>query len=406
MRTAQSTFGWTVINRDELRSVDQWLADEEQGVRDELGFLIIHQRFADRFFPGTSTQQRRLRYVLFVPWIYNEADQQPPKVNRQEFIHQSFLQLTRKLLKCNESGIIGGKIYPRPPSIPQDTIYWSALRAWNVLQPIGNDGTPSCAEAVRYLESTKHRHTRISEELDASSEYQHLFCTLPASNPIDHLAKSGGLSFRITGEEKRWLRAKLCLVKRGGDSSRQSLLGRLVENGMSVEEVEFPWDSRVLNVADEMDKRALAVARQAAGLVAIGRGVYGALVEQARRKDGLPKSVLPFDALTEAWDSYASEAAKTDLSELKEWIGEMPPLLEKVLQVTLDWLPSGDLQKFGTLLPHYAGAELDRKGSQRARLGRSTESRERRKDWKPETKAEPLHYRWPLVRIFLTDLRR
>ncbi|WP_316397066.1 hypothetical protein [Bradyrhizobium sp. 33ap4] len=28
--------------------------EETMGVRDEIGFLTIHQRYADRFFPGTS----------------------------------------------------------------------------------------------------------------------------------------------------------------------------------------------------------------------------------------------------------------------------------------------------------------------------------------------------------------
>jgi len=38
--------------------------------RDELGLGAVRDSFADQLFPGTSTIQTRLRYMLFVPWMY------------------------------------------------------------------------------------------------------------------------------------------------------------------------------------------------------------------------------------------------------------------------------------------------------------------------------------------------
>ena len=70
MRKSESVFGWTMPSRKAVRQAERALASGEQGVRDEVGFLIIHDAYANRFFPGTSVQQTRLRYVLFVPWIY------------------------------------------------------------------------------------------------------------------------------------------------------------------------------------------------------------------------------------------------------------------------------------------------------------------------------------------------
>ena len=47
--------------------------DEElMGVRDEIGFLTIHQGYADRFFPGTSVLHTRARYAVFVPWLFED----------------------------------------------------------------------------------------------------------------------------------------------------------------------------------------------------------------------------------------------------------------------------------------------------------------------------------------------
>jgi hypothetical protein len=39
----------------------------ERDTRDELGVGVIRDLIADEFFPGTSTIQTRLRYMLFVP---------------------------------------------------------------------------------------------------------------------------------------------------------------------------------------------------------------------------------------------------------------------------------------------------------------------------------------------------
>jgi len=48
---------------------------QEKESRDELGLGSVRDSFADQLFPGTSTIQTRLRYMLFVPWIYHSLEQ-------------------------------------------------------------------------------------------------------------------------------------------------------------------------------------------------------------------------------------------------------------------------------------------------------------------------------------------
>ena len=52
---------------------------DEKDTRDELGLGALRDALSDLMFPGTSTIQTRLRYMLFVPWIYWIAaeDRQP-----------------------------------------------------------------------------------------------------------------------------------------------------------------------------------------------------------------------------------------------------------------------------------------------------------------------------------------
>jgi Family of unknown function (DUF6361) len=49
----------------------------ERDTRDELGIGVIRDLLAGEFFPGTSTIQTRLRYMRFVPWIYQRLEQKP-----------------------------------------------------------------------------------------------------------------------------------------------------------------------------------------------------------------------------------------------------------------------------------------------------------------------------------------
>jgi hypothetical protein len=65
--------GWTMLSWEEMRQVERALSSGEQDTRDEIGFLLIHQGFADRFFPGTSVLHTRIRYALFIPWLYRRA---------------------------------------------------------------------------------------------------------------------------------------------------------------------------------------------------------------------------------------------------------------------------------------------------------------------------------------------
>ena len=61
------------LSREAVARAEQALTSDEKGVRDEVGFLALHQGFADRFFPGTSVLHTRLRYALFVPWMMEQV---------------------------------------------------------------------------------------------------------------------------------------------------------------------------------------------------------------------------------------------------------------------------------------------------------------------------------------------
>lgn len=67
-------------DRDRTRRIMDLFGQEDS--RDELGLGSVRDALADLMFPGTSTIQTRLRYMLFVPWIYQMAGTQKGTAQR------------------------------------------------------------------------------------------------------------------------------------------------------------------------------------------------------------------------------------------------------------------------------------------------------------------------------------
>jgi len=95
-----------MLSRDEMRQAER-LASGEQDTRDEIGFLLIHQGFADRFFPGTSVLHTRVRYALFVPWLFLHAkDHKPRGIKVETAIRRELIQLAIRLKRGERYGVI------------------------------------------------------------------------------------------------------------------------------------------------------------------------------------------------------------------------------------------------------------------------------------------------------------
>ena len=140
-----------MLSREEMRQVERSLANSEQDTRDEIGFLLIHQGFADRFFPGTSVLHTRVRYVLFLPWLYLQAASSRRRgTDLDTAIRRHLIQLAFRLKQFGQepTGVIGGDKLGQLTSQPPDRVYWTALRGWGLLLP----SVDSRSEALRRLQ--------------------------------------------------------------------------------------------------------------------------------------------------------------------------------------------------------------------------------------------------------------
>lgn len=106
---------------------------QEKESRDELGIGTVRDSLADLLFPGTSTIQTRLRYMLFVPWIYRALEDK--NVSAAQFAGAADKyerELVRRLQTADDHyGMFGknaGGDIKRLPS----SVYWAGLGAWHI----------------------------------------------------------------------------------------------------------------------------------------------------------------------------------------------------------------------------------------------------------------------------------
>lgn len=399
----QSGFGWTLLSRDALRRAETQLRDEVDGVRDEIGFLALHQAFADRFFPGTSVLHTRLRYVLFVPWIYELAARHPERQRISAVIEKQELELTRRLREANESGVIGIRSYPNPTAQPPSMTYWSALGTWRILRPAASGTIPS-RQTVHRAISRKPTHQQLhDDDKQLLIEDEPLLCSIPKP-PAAWSDSTHRLDFKLEASERGFLRNCFISVARPGSDEVPSLLSRLVDVEMT-DRVEL-WSSKVRGAADPSDQEALILARQAASLSAIGRGIYAAMVEEMRAKhDAIPTEDVHRTNLGAVLDEHITRALALNVDDIAVVAPSIPGGILEVLRATQLWL-RGRSRGLAPLYEPYERAESRRKG-RRARLSKTLTGRERRAEWmaKEHPTAEPLHYRWKNVRQLLTDLQ-
>lgn len=427
MTDFQPALGWAALSRSALKRVEAQLTQEIQGVQDELGMLTLHTAYANRFFPGTSVQQTRLRYALFVPWQIADLMKKMPEMTPHKArltLEQEELELAKRLLDAVDAnrivdsrGIIGKTTAKekRAVSIPPSQSYWVALKSWGILAT-GLDGIcPTRQELFAHWErwaqgikDAKNRPTD-DEKHPIDSPWNLFHKGLPPSP----LKNAEYLDLALTDEEKQFLRQRLTNIRRPHDQKPSYLAllvhHKVVPNKVVPDDNNHPWSDQLTSRAevDTQDRAALKNARGAAAISAVARAFYNAAVEKIQEDlDNQNPGNKHRNHIKNIIEQYGEEARQFDLKKLG---GDGVHIggLEEILAALQKWLDTpthkpGDPQ----VLSLMQAWELKRKGSRRARLPHSEHGRQARmlRDSNHTVEAYPINYRWDLVRRFLADL--
>jgi len=111
-----------------------WLShsEAERDTRDELGIGRIRDAFADLLFPGTTTIQTRIKYFLFVPWMYRALEKKHvSSTNIESKARQYEVQIIEALLKENDPESVIGRYSKADLQRFPSNIYRVGLGTWN-----------------------------------------------------------------------------------------------------------------------------------------------------------------------------------------------------------------------------------------------------------------------------------
>lgn len=402
-RSISPDLGWVVLSEADRAAAERRLAaSASEGTRDELGFGAIHFAYADRFFPGTSVQQTRVRYIWFICWAYEELRRsRRSEVFSNEVLRGIEVRTGKKLIRSfeilNRSGIIGWtrfKVGAEPVLMPS-AIYWNALKLWGMVRPRENTGqSPGQAELhARWNDWTNEskRHDELSHESP-----EPVFIDLPPA-PDDWARKDSELTFDLTTQEAQLIRDgwKSAVEAQG---LQESLMSKLAHARTTPKTM---WTRRVFDLASAGDKLALSRAQKAASLVCIGRALYAAMIEELKNGDlrDRAKSQIHQDYLEMLRLEHSAGALSLSLIELKSDVPKLSKQLYDLLQAIQEWSQTGG--SFDRLKPAFLEREFFLKDT-RAMLAPA--AFKRRETWTVSEPAQPLNYRWPIVLRFLQDL--
>lgn len=202
----------------------------ERDSRDELGLGAIRDSFSDKLFPGTSTIQTRLRYMLIIPWVFKKLEaQRIPSSEIEARTRRLELQLIEPLIASDDAarafGAGAGQELKRLPS----DVYWAGLGDWDIRRFNGsiNDyfGSLDQIYAVR-----KQAHVHGDDAVgnsDVLTWHPHL------PDPPENFPRE--LSFSLTREEAEFLRDAIVTA------TGESLLGWLVREKRRAR-IDRPWE--------------------------------------------------------------------------------------------------------------------------------------------------------------------
>ena len=374
---------------------------QEKESRDELGLGSVRDSFADQLFPGTSTIQTRLRYMLFVPWIYHSLEEK--RLPAESFAIQADLlerDLVQPLMDSDDlAGVFGktaGKSLKRLPS----SVYWAGLGIWGIrLTPFSQD------EYHRRIdEAYRRRHTLKAFEKDARArgddvDQEQRMATLswhprlPAP-PEEFPAK---VDFALSREEAEFIRDRIQVA------CPNSLLSFLVMH-CEPADTHAPWAHPDYANFSDQHKELLTHARLFSEVMHGASLSYNVQLARLRNHD---------DLVAEHQASFDQWTARFPLEEVRAWSvsrlweltidhgHSVTPQTRSFVQQWIDHTRKSpkDLLSNAEALNLIKRREMKLKGTRsRFRNQRALEQ------WGGYSGVGRLVYRWPNVKVLLNDL--
>lgn len=375
------------------RSLRMLALFREKESRDELGIGGIRDAIADRLFPGTSTIQTRLRYMLFVPWIYSSLEKR--QVNASRFADeakQAEIALVAPLLSAEDDygvfGRLAGGGLKRLPS----SIYWAGLETWGIRRFQGSREDYHLAVDSLYARRVRRRKSHDGEwvEDDFGQSWHPKLPDPPAEFP-------SSIDFLLKKNEALFLRERIMA------SCSESLLAWLVRDSVS-DDSTFPWLHHLSAEFPDGIKVLLGHARRFSDVIQGAALVYNlALAEQAKREKLAEDYQIKIRdwASSQQWQDIAKWSLNDFWVNVRGYGHRITPKAETFVE---NWARLALLHR--EKIGHSKEArKLVRIRETDLKKGRSRFTNQAAlNQWSGASGLVPLAYRWGTAKMFIEDL--
>lgn len=393
----------TARDRDKMRRVLDLF--REQGTIDELGLGSLRDHFSDALFPGTSSIQTRLRYVLFVPWVYQElARKRTSAADVASKARTAEIRLIEPLVQSGEDGVIGTRSRASLRRLPS-SVYWSALVTWGIFVP----GQSQSWYQARFAQLSRQQH--VANDTDDPGlvwERQPVWHPRMPAAPDGFRSGPAELSFALTADEAEFLRGRI------EASCPRTLLSWLARNGRADPAASFWSDPDVL-AAPQHIVDVVQLAERFSLHVEGTMLLYNLLVAERSHAEhgGGEHAIRDYEEALVEWAAAEAEHAPFEPRALWHFVatrhGRVPHGQRQFVEA---WTARITAAAAGGTLPQSVvrddglrqlvhQREVQLKGG-RARLV----SRTRLLDWNGRVGVGRMDFRWFRVRQLLTDLHR
>jgi hypothetical protein len=388
-----SSLAWIDFDEAERQRTQRIMSlFQERESRDELGLGAIRDSIADHLFPGTSTIQTRLRYMLFIPWIFQSLDHreaQPSQLmaeaRRLEISLADALQAGGETL-----GVIGRDAGPQLRRLPS-AVYWAGLGSWGIRR---FQGSPDGYFAI--VGNLNRRQSRRREgEDEASDNYasQIWHPSLPTIPP----SLLNTATFRLTIDEAQFIIDRLVA------EHPQALLTILARKGFGAD-CRYIWEHPKLAEFPETVRRLVRHAEIFSSVMNGAALIYNLQLSELRERDGW---IADYQERLQTWNAEIDQASVRGWSLDDFWLSIEHPnhrVQPAAKRFVTDWLQIVRESAVGASSSP-AARQLIRDRECRLKTGQSRFlNLGVRNNWRGASGRDRLSFRWPQAKAHLMDL--
>ena len=247
-----SLVGWLDQSEEQQRKMREVIAlFGEKNTVDDIGIGVVRDAFSDLLFPGLSTVQTRVRYFLFVPWVYQRLEaERVPSGKADQVARQWEIELIRSLKNGGaEAGVIGINAGDRLKQLPS-FIYWNGLRTHGIR--LFNGTRADYHRSMSRINESNRALRNVELHFDNPVLEPRWHANLPWA-PEDLWSQS---TLDLTEAEAEYLQERFIA------SAPDSLLAHLARKPAPIDDkLPMPWNSVTVDELSPALSTNLAIAR-------------------------------------------------------------------------------------------------------------------------------------------------